>query len=129
MPPTVPSETREQKALMAWARDASQKHPELAFLAHVPNGEYRDWQTAKRLKALGVRPGFPDLLLLVPRGPYHGLAIELKRRSGGKLSEEQVAWHAALTSQGYCVMVANGAIEAKRQLLQYLALPAAEVAA
>ncbi|MBS3932992.1 MAG: VRR-NUC domain-containing protein [Truepera sp.] len=76
--------------------------------------------TAGKLKAEGVRPGVPDLCLPVPRGPYHGLYLELKRRRGGKLSLIQQTWLDRLTAQGYRTVVAKGASEAIRELERYL---------
>jgi hypothetical protein len=53
---------------------------------HIASGEYRTPATAARLKRLGVRPGWPDFILLSPAGvPFF---LELKRR-GGALSEAQ----------------------------------------
>ena len=37
---------------------------------------------AKRLKASGYKRGFPDVFVYEPRGPFHGLAIELKKEKG-----------------------------------------------
>lgn len=119
----IPTEAEEQAAVIKWAADHRQKRPELRLLFHIPNGEYRDMNTARRLKALGVRGGYPDLALDVPRGAYHGLRIELKRRSGGAVSREQDAWLSALAQQGYAVAVALGAHEAVSIITTYLALP------
>ena len=47
-------------------------------LFHVPNGGRRNQKEAARFKAMGVRAGVPDLLLLLPRHGYAYLAIELK---------------------------------------------------
>jgi len=51
----------------------------------VPNGGRRDKVTAGKLKAEGVVAGVADLLLLVPSGCFHGLAIEMKTRTGGNV--------------------------------------------
>lgn len=48
------------------------------FLFHVPNGGKRNVKEAARFKAMGVRPGVPDLLLILPNKNYHYLALELK---------------------------------------------------
>ena len=53
---------------------------------HTPNGEIRDPRTAAKLKAMGVKPGIADLILVSPSGALH--CLELKVR-GGKLSDEQ----------------------------------------
>ena len=43
---------------------------------------------AKRLKATGYKRGFPDVFVYEPRGAFHGLAIELKKDKGGRVSHE-----------------------------------------
>ena len=63
---------------------------------HLPFGEKRDPATAGRLKAMGVTPGWPDLMLIGPRRIYF---LELKRR-GGKLSEHQSVRATALIGAG-----------------------------
>ena len=74
------SEDSHQIALMAWANDSETRkiYPELEWLFHIPNGGSRHKIEAGKLKAMGVKPGVPDLALLVPKGPYNGLFIELK---------------------------------------------------
>lgn len=93
-----------QVALFTWAKMASGACPALGLLFAVPNGGKRDYVTAARMKAEGVKSGVPDIFLPVARGGYHGLWIELK---AGKntLSAEQQAWRNALTAHGYRVEV------------------------
>lgn len=70
----------------------------------VPNGGHRDIRVAQRLKAEGVRPGVPDLLLLAPRRGYNGLAIELKvGRNHATASQED--WLLWLRTEGYMTRV------------------------
>ena len=45
---------------------------------HCPNGGSRNIAEAAKLKAMGVKPGIPDILVLEKRHFYSGLAIELK---------------------------------------------------
>jgi hypothetical protein len=61
---------------------------------HVPNGKRRRLTDAIRLKALGVRPGVADFILLI-----HGVAvaIELKNAAGIQSKDQkgfQTAWEA-----------------------------------
>jgi hypothetical protein len=59
---------------------------------HFPAGEIRDRRTGAKLKAMGLQPGWPDIIAIDPEGKVHFL--ELKRK-GGRLSEEQdrfMAW-------------------------------------
>lgn len=47
-------------------------------LFHVPNGGSRNRIEAAKFKAMGVRAGVPDLILLHRSGAYAYLALELK---------------------------------------------------
>ena len=79
-----PTEAQEQSALVRWAELMRPRFPELVLLAHVPNEGLRSPVTGARLKVQGMKRGFPDLILPVPRGEYHGLFIEMKRVKGSK---------------------------------------------
>ena len=94
--------------------------PELGLLFHIPNGGFRHPATAARMKALGVKPGVPDLFLPVARGDYYGLWIEMKRRKGGRVSEAQSEWLDALRRQGYKTIVCCGADAAIAAIEDYL---------
>lgn len=54
--------------------------------SHFPAGEARDARTGAKLKRMGTKPGWPDFVLISPRGMFH--ALELKRL-GGSLSDDQ----------------------------------------
>ena len=118
----VPRESDEQIALMEWALWMSKKHPELQYLLCIPNGEFRHKKTAAALKRMGVKAGFPDMILPVSRHGYHSLAIELKRRKEAKsqISPEQKAWIKYLNSQGWHAVVCYGAADAIQKLEWYL---------
>lgn len=120
----TPHEHDEQKALMKWAEWADKQLEKLKLLHAIPNGGQRNKVTAAKLKAEGVKPGVPDLSLPVARGKYHGLYIELKRRKGGRVSDEQKWWIVALKAEGYQAEVCHGFDEAKQVILDYLSLPA-----
>jgi hypothetical protein len=62
----------------------------------------------------------PDLFLPTPSGGFHGLWLELKKRSGGRLSPEQKGWIERLRGQGYAAEVARGWEEGKEIILGYL---------
>ena len=63
---------------------------------------------AKRLKMAGYRKGFPDLFVYEPRATFHGLAIELKRDKGGRVSAHQRKWIEDLKRRGYMAAVCHG---------------------
>jgi hypothetical protein len=113
------TESQEQKALFEWACLMTAKYKELELLFHIPNGGRRDAITGARLKAEGVKPGVPDLMLPVARNTYNGLFIEMKSASGW-LNDNQARWIELLQNQNYCVVVCYGFNEARNILLNYL---------
>lgn len=65
------------------------KYPEYRLLLHhSPNGGKRNAIEAAKFKQMGVRAGFPDLILLVPNKFYTFCGIELKAKNG-RQSEHQ----------------------------------------
>ena len=117
---TSPLEKDEQMLLFEWAEYATITHPELALMYAIPNGEYRPMKTAHNLHLQGVKAGVPDICLPVPRGNYGALYVELKRKRGGRVSEEQRAWIAALNRVRNKAVVCRGFDEAKQAIEQYL---------
>ena len=78
----------------------SYQHQQLAtLLHHSPNGGKRDAREAARFKAMGVRPGFPDLILLHPSNGYHFLCIEMKTKTG-KQSDYQKDYQKRVEAEG-----------------------------
>jgi hypothetical protein len=53
---------------------------------HIGHGEARDPRTAGNLKQMGLQPGWPDFVLVPPRGQLHCLELE---RLGESLSDAQ----------------------------------------
>lgn len=117
--PQYPTEAQEQAALIKWTQAVRGKYPELALLYHAPNEGKRSAITGARLKAQGMKKGFPDLFLPVARGGKHGLFIEMKSRKG-RASPEQLWWLERLTAQGYAAVVCHGWEEAKEVIENYL---------
>lgn len=115
-------EGAHQAALFEWAEHMRGIYPEIKRMFHVPNGGKRDRVTAARLKAEGVKPGVPDIVLPAPRGAYHGLWIELKV-DGGKPTKEQLEWLDYLNSVGYCALLCYGWKTAREEIEMYLRLP------
>jgi hypothetical protein len=114
-----PSEHTDQCALVQWIRLA---HPDVLYFA-VPNGEFRNAETARKLKAEGVVAGVPDLMICEPRGAHHGLFVELKRDGAAPSSVKahQVAFADELKVRGYRCETAFGFYAAKAIIEDYLA--------
>ena len=120
MPPTdgYPSEHLEQVQLVSMVEAAYPR--EAAMLFAIPNGGDRNILVAAKLKKEGVRRGVPDMFLALPRGGWHGLFIEMKRRRGGVVSREQKEYIAALNAAGYRACVCRGCDEAFEAIKKYI---------
>lgn len=129
----IPTEHEEQKNLISWCKMSEGRYPELAFIHACPNGAQRPTKMdaqgrtyspeGVKLKAEGVKKGVPDLFLDAPRRPFHGLRIEMKRRQGGTVSDDQKIWLNFYDEQGYRAVVCEGWEEAKDIIVDYLELP------
>ena len=113
-------EDGEQMTLIEWAGLREGALPDIKWLIHIPNGGKRNAREAGRLKAMGVKRGVSDLFLPVPRGEYHGLWIEMKKRVGGKVSPEQKEWLSGMKALGYRTKVCRGWEEAAEEIERYL---------
>lgn len=86
---------------------------------HVPNEGKRDRIQGARLRAMGLKSGVPDILILEPapnKPDVRGVAIELKRRKGGRLSENQTKWLESLRRRGFHAVVCKGYHAAIKEL-------------
>lgn len=124
----VPLETVEQQRLIKWAHWITWDGINLGdHLFAIPNGGSRAKHArnvsieAVRMKAEGVRPGVPDLMLAVPANGWHGLFIEMKRASKSKsrVSAPQYEWCQRLADRGYKVIIAYGFEAAKKGISEY----------
>lgn len=114
-----PQEESIHRACVQWARLQTARYPLLGWLVHVPNGGIRPKGEAGKLKAMGVSPGLPDILLPRRSGPWTGLAIEIKSPSG-KLSGRQAEWLNALAADGWFVAVVRSVEEFREACLCFL---------
>ena len=73
----------------------------------------------KKMKKEGLKKGVPDICIPYHNKNYHGLYIELKRKSGGVLSSEQKEWKQHLEKSGYKVAVCKGFEVAKKEVADY----------
>lgn len=115
----IQTEEEEQRAVITWARTMRARWPELRLLSASMNGVRVPMGVRRKMKALGLEPGFPDLQLPVARHGYHGLFIEMKRK-GGRVSKEQDEFLKALKKGGYLAGVCFGADNAIDILEWYL---------
>lgn len=116
------NEGKIQSACFQWFHNSYPGFRGLLF--HVPNENDRadsnPIQGAIR-KSLGVWPGVADLLLLLPRGEYHGLCIEMKDEKGQQKSTQR-EWQRAVEAQGYKYEICRSLEQFRLIILGYLSL-------
>lgn len=87
-------------------------------IVHIPNEGKRSLSYAARMKRMGLRSGFPDLLVPLARGGYHGLFIEMKYGKN-KTTKEQKEWLERLSAEGYACAVCYNSAEAIKTIESY----------
>ena len=85
----------------------------------IPNGGYRHYKEAARLKAEGVTAGVPDLFIAKATAKHSGLYLEFKTAKG-RVSDKQKYIIEKLRDEGYCVEIVRSADAAWEVLLKYL---------
>ena len=111
------SEHQEQVMLITWFRMQYKQYK--YHLWAIPNGGSRHIVTAVNLKAEGVLAGVSDLFLMIPKGEYHGMFIEMKAKTGS-VSDKQKEFMSAASSMNYLAVVCYGFDEAKTAITKYL---------
>lgn len=83
------------------------------LIASIPNDAPRNVLGHVRAKQRGLTKGAPDLVVFTPtdRAPK-GVALEFKKRSGGKEEKEQIEFLAGLRALGWIAEFVHGAPEA-----------------
>lgn len=116
------NEGRIQAECFAWFWNDYPQYRKLLF--HVPNENDRSdsniIQGAIR-KSLGVVAGVSDLILLVPKGLYHGLCIEMKDEKGLQ-RPAQIEWQSLVEAQGYRYCLCRNLAQFKNVISDYLNL-------
>lgn len=113
-------ESIAQCALIKWWATAHAAYgvPECLLFA-VPNDGLRRPKEAYFQKLRGLRSGVFDLVLLVARGPFHALLVEMKAEKG-VVSETQNAFMVAAMDQRYAARVCRSTDEARKLIHDYL---------
>lgn len=76
------------------------------------------------MKGEGAKSGYPDLLMDIARGGFHGLRIEMKKFcKSAKPSEDQGGWLQRLSAQGYRAVLCRGHQAAIHVMATYLGIP------
>ncbi len=117
------SEAQIQNKVIREAKKIPYKDKTIAdYIVHVANGGKRSKRVAAGLKHNGVKRGYPDLVIDIARGGFHGLRIEIKKPDDGTVSPHQVERLQMLTDEGYRAVVTEGYQETMDEILNYLSL-------
>lgn len=124
------SEEVEQSLFIRWThrKEVRELMPALRWLHHSPNGGQRDGFTGAQMTALGVKRGWPDLVLPASNGTHPGLVIEMKSDSG-RATTEQAEWLAHFTAQGWRTDICRSAEEARETVCNYFSISLASAPA
>lgn len=112
-------ESELQSSCVSWFRYQYPQYKLLLFA--IPNGGFRYYSTAQRLKKEGVISGVPDLFLSIARGAYNGFYIEMKTEKT-KLTENQEKFIHQVTKHNYKVEVIRSFDQFQREINYYLQL-------
>lgn len=114
-------ETTIQQQVVKWF---AWKYPEAyktGALFAVPNEGKRTRATASRMRSEGMVSGVADLILLLPRGGFHGACFEMKSEKG-KLTKGQSDWLNARILEEYFCDVFFSYEQAVQGIEQYMSL-------
>lgn len=106
-----------QKSVVRWF---DYQYPQYKLrLHHSPNGGKRNAIEAAKFKQMGVRAGFPDLILLIPNKLYPFCGIELKVKTG-RQSENQKEYQKEFESIGAKYVIVRSLDEFIEVVTEYL---------
>lgn len=115
-------EGKIQSACVVWFHNEYPQYRGLLF--HCPNQNDRKDSNAIQgaiRKSLGIIAGVSDLILLIQRGIYGALLIEMKDEHG-KQSESQRIWQEKVEGQGYKYVLCRSLEEFQEIIRGYLNL-------
>lgn len=112
-----PTEYEEQVYFIQYLEVLQRQGHKIKFTA-IPNSTYtKSWSQKAKNKASGLRPGLPDLFLIINSYP---IFIEMKRTKRGVVSPKQKDWLQSLKDAGLDCYVCKGAQEAIEIVKKYL---------
>jgi len=108
----TPHESDDCKTLVEWMDYQGFRFSHLAQETYT-----KSWAQKAKNKAMGVRKGVLDYLIIIPQHKTQTkrpllLFLEMKRKKGGRVSEEQQEWIDAIQGAGVLAFVCRGVDEA-----------------
>lgn len=106
---------------LQWGARTLNGQPVGDLLHHSPNGGRRDPAEGRKFKAMGTRPGFPDLILAIPSRSHPYLAIEMKTPdAGSEQSAAQRSYQRKIEAAGGLYAVARSLDEFRQIIDRYM---------
>lgn len=115
------NEARLQAQCFQWCWNTFPQTRRLLFHVENERSDGNKIDGARRV-AMGLVAGVSDLILLIPRGEYHGLCIEMKTLTGSQ-KEKQKTWQMLVESQGYKYCLCRSLAQFQQIINEYLSLP------
>lgn len=110
--PAAPTEHAECLHFIEWTKLVRYRGAALFDrVVKIPNERGKPGASIALLQQIGMRNGFPDYDVLAPAGRWHGLYLEAKRLTGGRIEPEQEKWRMDLIGWGYHAAICAGALE------------------
>jgi hypothetical protein len=123
----IPTEDIESQCLVQWAKSKYWQGKRIADAlilnaggAYLGSDARQRAITMGRLKRQGFKNGVFDFFLAIPRAGFGGLWIEMKRKQGGVVSNDQVTFQYTMTDLGYKTAICKGWEAAKEAIEEYL---------
>ena len=111
----------EDNLQIAVANYLKLQYPGVLF-CHIPNGGNRSAREGARFKAMGIKPGMPDVMIFKSVGNWAGLAIELKVKPN-KVQLTQLECLKALAMEAWKAEICWSFEEAKNVIDCYMEKP------
>lgn len=111
------SEEALQLAVVCWLRCA---YPGIITDSSLLQGNINNVGLSIKANDMGYTPGFPDLFIFIPKGGFHGLFMELKNGSKGRVSDNQREIMDELIKHGYAGGVVRTFEAAKLMVTNYM---------
>jgi VRR-NUC domain len=112
------TEEAEQRDLIKYLENLKFKSDNFIKFTSIPNStQAKNYQALTKNTLDGLRGGLPDLFIIVNKSAFF---IEMKRKTGGVVSEKQKKWIEAINQTNIKAYVCEGFDEAKQIVDNYL---------
>lgn len=118
-PPPRPSEWAEQKVVCKWL---TKHHIDFFAPSAEAGGEDVDPVRIAQFRAIGMRKGLPDLIIVDLADDGRPIVLEMKRTKLGmsSLTPSQKKWREIYLAKGYHHLVGFGAVDAQTKMRQLI---------